>query len=99
MFSLSCDVFNLNVGGLPSGNNCYIALKMPIEIIDSPIETMMIFHRYVDVFQRDSEGNHLNSYFFHHPPVLCLVPDWRATARALPSVASNTSRPMVGCLP
>ena len=33
---------------LPSGNDCYKKLlKMTIEIVDFPIDSMVIFHSYV----------------------------------------------------
>ena len=38
---------------IPPGNDCYIAIeKMAIEIVDSPIDSMVNFHSYVAVYQR-----------------------------------------------
>ena len=35
---------------IPSGNDCYIAIEHgPIEIVSFPINSMVIFHRYVSV--------------------------------------------------
>ena len=39
-------------GMLPSGNDCYIAIENdPVEIVSFPINSMVMFHTYVNFYQ------------------------------------------------
>ena len=45
--------FSIGKPWLPSGNDCYIAIENgPVEIVDLPIDSMVIFHSCVNVYQR-----------------------------------------------